>query len=396
MDEKKPLTKRFIEGCSLPQEKSAVAYYDEGKGGVDGFGVMVFSNGRKAFFILYGPNFKRRRMYLGSFGLLTVEEARNRARGLLSDYKTKGIDPLDEKQMKQEQKKIEENKRHTFEEWAETYLAEVKEYRKSFKDYKYHLGRAIEKFGEKNLVDITPRMIEEEFHCLTRKHSEIVANRWAATLQGCFRAAIRKGLIEKNPVVGLERNKEREGRTRALSDAEFDALLKAVEAHPEPYERAAFLMLARTGARLGEVLAAKWTHFDFDSLLWTMPDTKAGRKQIIPIPQNLADVLQDLPRKSLYVVLGKDPLKPRYDLKNAWAAVLKASGIRPATLHDLRRTFCVRIARTAGLQIASKLLRHSDIRTTARHYAPIEAEQMREALEKNEAAVLQFKKRKEA
>lgn len=390
---KMKITKRALDALPFPQDKDREFYFDTEQ---KGFGVMVTKTGKKIFFFLYGDEWSRRRMRIDEYGKITVEVARDKARSLAADI-TKGGDPLNDEREKKEQKKIEKGKRRTFKDWAEAYLAEAKEKRKSYKDYKYHLGRAIETFGKKNLADITPRMIEEEFHRITKKYKKgIVANRWAATLQGCFKAAKKAGLIEINPVVGLERNKESEGRTRVLSDIEFEALLKAVDKHPEPYERVAFLMLMKTGARLGEVLHAKWEDFDFDSLLWTMPDTKAGHKQIIPIHQTLVEELQLLPRKGLYVVLGKNPLKPRYDLKNAWTAVLAASGIKRAMLHDLRRTFCVRIARTAGLQIASKLLRHSDLRTTARHYAPIEAEQMREALEKNEAAVLQFKKKKEA
>ncbi len=382
------LSKRTIDKLPTTDNPKGQIYLDDE---TRGFGVIVYPSGRKVFVFQYGKN-PRRRVRIGDYGPNTAEDARKRA-GKLRDMVNEGKDPLDERRAKEEQRRAEAGRRRTFKEWAETYLAEVKEYRKSFKDYKYHLGRAVERFGKKNLADITPRMVEEEFHRLTREHSEVVANRWAATLQGCFKAAKKRGLIDSNPVVGLDRNKEREGRTRTLSDAEFAALGRAIEEHPEPYERAAFLMLTKTGARLSEVLHARWEDFDFDSLLWTMPETKAGRKQTIPIHESLAAVLQSLPREGVFVVRGKNAFKPRYDLKNAWAAVLKASGIKRATLHDLRRTFCVRIARTAGLQIASKLLRHSDIRTTARHYAPVEAEQMREALERNEAAVLQFKKK---
>lgn len=386
------ITKRTVDALPVPVDRDREFYFDTVQ---RGFGVMVTRAGKKIFFFLYGDEHNRRRMRIDEFGKITVEMARERAEKLAAKV-TNGLDPLNVKKTERERKRVEEGKKRKFGEWAAEYLAMAKEKRKSFKDYRYHLGRAIEAFGKKNLSEITPDMVKREFRRLTEKHSEIVANRWAATLRGCFTAAQREGLIEANPVAGLEKNHEREGRTRALSDAEYAALVKAIREHPNEYERAAFLMLTETGARLGEVLHAKWEDFDFDSLLWNMPETKAGHPQTIPIHEDLAAVLQSLPRDGLYVVRGKYPFKPRCDLKNAWAAVLKASGIDRATLHDLRRTFCVQVARVAGIHAASKILRHSDIRVTARHYAPMEAEEMREALKKRRAAVVQFKKKKAA
>lgn len=54
------------------------------------------------------------------------------------------------------------------------------------------------------------------------------------------------------------------------------------------------------------------------------------------------------------------------------------------TIHDLRRTFGLHIAQRAGLHVASKLLRHSDIRITERVYVPLGFEALREAIEENQ------------
>jgi len=385
------LTKKVIDQLPRSTNPSGTRYFDSL---VTGFQVAVYPSGKKTFHFSYYVGKLKRFIAIGEYGSITPEDARKEAERLRADVNM-GKNPANEKRERRQQQQDEILRRYKFKDWAETYLAEVKEYRKSYKDFKHHLGRAIATFGKENLADITPRMVEAEFKRITRHRSEIVANRWAATLQGCFRVAKKRGLIEINPVVGLERNQEHPGRTRALSDAEYVALTKAIREHPNPYERAAFLLLTETGARLGEVLHAKWEDFDFESLRWTMPDTKAGKTQTIPIVQKLADELQLLPRIGLYVVLGKDPLKPRFDLKNAWAAVLAASGIKKANLHDLRRTFCVQVARKSGLYMASRLLRHADIRTTARHYAPVEIEQMRDALEDREAQLDPVKKKAE-
>jgi integrase len=59
------------------------------------------------------------------------------------------------------------------------------------------------------------------------------------------------------------------------------------------------------------------------------------------------------------------------------------AGEEPAKLlegvhvHDLRRTYGLRVARHAGILAASKLLRHSDARVTSRVYAPLGLDELR-------------------
>ena len=66
--------------------------------------------------------------------------------------------------------------------------------------------------------------------------------------------------------------------------------------------------------------------------------------------------------------------------------ISKATGIEDVRIHDIRRSFGLRIARTAGLHVASKLLRHHSVTQTERAYAPLGLDDLREALKKaNEA-----------
>lgn len=65
-----------------------------------------------------------------------------------------------------------------------------------------------------------------------------------------------------------------------------------------------------------------------------------------------------------WVIPGRDPNGHRADLKRPWQKIREATGLLDVTIHDVRRTFGLYVTRTAGLQVASKLLRHSDIRVT--------------------------------
>jgi integrase len=92
-------------------------------------------------------------------------------------------------------------------------------------------------------------------------------------------------------------------------------------------------------------------------------------------------MLQDLPRDSIYIIAGKFPDRPRSDLKRPWVHLTKAAELDNARINDLRRTFGLQITQSSGLHFASKLLRHSDVRVTEQHYAPLDINEQRKALE---------------
>ena len=61
-------------------------------------------------------------------------------------------------------------------------------------------------------------------------------------------------------------------------------------------------------------------------------------------------------------------------------------------LHDLRRTAGLTAARVGGLQVAQRLLGHADIATTAKVYAPLTTDDLREHQAKAVAKILPLKR----
>jgi integrase len=213
----------------------------------------------------------------------------------------------------------------------------------------------------------------------------------------------------ENPARGIIRNPERPkerflsteefGRlAEALSKAETDGLPYSVDESgqnakhapkPEnrrrfvdPYAAAAIRLLMLTGARLREILHARWENVDFERGILFLADSKTGRK---PVYLNTAalDILAALPRirGNQYVIAGANENKPRADLKNPWRAVTAAAGLEGLRLHDLRHSFAsVGAAASLGLPIIGKLLGHTQPSTTAR-YAHLDADPMRRAVQ---------------
>ena len=93
------ITKVIVEKLIIPKQikpgqTAQKRYYDDG---LKGFGVRVTSGGTKAFFIeklIFG---KLKRLTLGTYPALTVEQARKEAQKKIGQIAT-GIDPIAEKQ----------------------------------------------------------------------------------------------------------------------------------------------------------------------------------------------------------------------------------------------------------------------------------------------------------
>ncbi|MBN1356915.1 tyrosine-type recombinase/integrase [bacterium] len=310
-------------------------------------------------------------MVIGEYGKITPEEARRKARKILADADD-GHDPLREKQ--------ESRQILTFSDWVDQYLEQVKLQKKHPREDIRYLGQTVELWGNLPLPEIKTEDIRKEFMKRVNTGKRSAANRWLASVRACLQAAWREDLLDINPAMKVKPTSEPAPRKRVLSDAEFKRLIDAIDQLPDLHARAAFRLLVETGARLSEVLHAKWTDLDFDNALWNVPSPKSGKPQVIPLLSEIVDMLKDIPRSSVYVIAGRIQDNPRHDLKKPWKFLLEAAKLEGVTIHDLRRTFGLQVTRSSGLHIASKLLRHSDIRVTERHYAPLDIEEQRKAL----------------
>jgi integrase len=154
---------------------------------------------------------------------------------------------------------------------------------------------------------------------------------------------------------------------------------------------AAIRLLILTGARLREILHAKWEYVDWDRGLMHLPDSKTGKKTIY-LPSPALTVLQSLRRdgKSPYLIPSSTPwkrdgtkeqleFKPRADLKKPWSAICRVAELQCVRIHDLRHSFAALGAGASlGLPIIGKLLGHIQPATTAR-YAHLDADPLRRA-----------------
>jgi integrase len=150
----------------------------------------------------------------------------------------------------------------------------------------------------------------------------------------------------------------------------------------DPFAVAAIRLLILTGARLREILHARWEHVDFERGVIFLPDSKTGKKPIYLSAASLA-ILAALPHVegNPFVIPGERAGRPRIDLKRPWAALTKAAGLDGVRIHDLRHSFAsIGAGASHGLPIIGKLLGHTQAATTHR-YAHLDADPMRRAAE---------------
>lgn len=188
-----------------------------------------------------------------------------------------------------------------------------------------------------------------------------------------FTLAIQNDWRSDNPCKGVERFPE-DQRWEYLSPDQVEALLSACDHYEDQGAATAIRLLLFTGARLQEVLKAKWDQFDLEAGVWIKPSHHTKTK--IRHHLHLASLVTTMLRKmragdpdGTFLFPGRDGDKPRSDLNRPWPAILKLAGL-PLNFrrHDLRRTTASFMLSTgAGLSTVGKALGHTQASTTHRY-----------------------------
>jgi integrase-like protein len=156
-------------------------------------------------------------------------------------------------------------------------------------------------------------------------------------------AARRDEAGEANPAKGIEKFPEKK-RERYLTPDELGRLrdsLAVFEANGGyPFAAAAIRLLALTGARLHEVLDARWAEVDVGRNILFLRGSKTGAKPLY-LSAAAQAVLADLPRleHNEHLIPGAHHGKPKSNLVGPWSIIRKAAGLPDVRLHDLRHSY---------------------------------------------------------
>jgi integrase len=372
------LTKSVVERLS-----PAVADYVVWDAQLPGFGVRVKPSGVKSYVVQY-RNRKTggsRRKTIGQHGpLLTFHKARERARIILADA-LKGNDPIaDDRAIRAAP---------TINELAADYLAQhalPKKRARSVENDRSMLDRIIlPRLGGKKVNAVQSRDINA-LH-VAMKDTPYQANRVLALMSKMFSLAMKWGWSSDNPVKGLERYHE-ERRERWLSDDELGRLLGALSTHLNQRAANAVRFQLLTGARIGEVLSARWSDVDLTRGVWIKPShhTKQNRTEHLPLSAPALALLAEMRERAgaveRYLFPGDAPDKPLQGIKKFWRSITEQTGLKDYRLHDNRHTHASHLVSSGlSLEIVGRLLGHTNPLTTKR-YAHLADDPLRAAAER--------------
>jgi len=372
-------TVKWIEGLKPgPTERW---YWDREQRGL---GLRLNTKGEAWFVVQYRVKHtaRRRRLALGRYGTITLDEAKNRARRYLSA----GLDGKD-LHAEGQAKALRLTFNGLADQWLELHVR-AKRATRTVKDYEDVLRRYLRPALGTHLVEEIRRT---DVLMLHRRMSATpkVANYAVIVGKAAVNFGTKQGLLPlglHNPFGGVELYGA-EGRERFLSEAE---LIRIGEALAELetttmvslWGAAALRLLIFTGARSDEILTLEWTWVNFDESALLLPRSKTGKRRIA-LNAAAIEVLKAIPRvrRNPYVIVGKKAGEHLVSLQKPWKLVCAKAKVKNCRIHDLRHSYASFAASDGlSLHMIGKLLGHKVPATTAR-YAHLAEDALRRANE---------------
>lgn len=382
------ITKSFVDRITPPPSsadgKPNQAFYRDSA--IPGFGLRVTSGGAKSFIAEKRIHGKVKRITLGRYGNLTVEQARKEAMTLLGQVAT-GKDPIAER-------KAQTVKGTTLLQTFEDYLATRKDLKAStIHDYQRSIDGAFADWQHKPLIEITKDMIELR-HRTLGKQSQARANNAMRLLRALFNHARRKyedakgsPIITLNPVDRLSDSRawyKVERRQTLIKPHQLPAWYQATLQLNAETTRDYLHFLLFTGLRRSEASRLPWADVDFEDRTFIIRETKNHRPHRLPLSDFLLTLLRRREAIAVndYVFPSNSARGYLVEPRTAVERVADLSGV-PFTLHDLRRSF-ITIAEGQEIpwSVLKLLMNHKDPNDVTAGYIITDVERLRGPMQK--------------
>ena len=197
-------------------------------------------------------------------------------------------------------------------------------------------------------------------------------------LRHLLNKAILWGYLKRNPAREVDKLRVKEKKIRFLTIEEVSTFLSACSSLMKPI----FLTAIHTGLRKSELFRLEWEDIDFDRRYVMVSNkkeahTKNYRNREIPMTSQLVDEFKKLKAESKngdgHVFVKHDGTPHRGEVRRPLESVIKQTGLKRFTLHDLRHTFASHLVMEGvDLPTVQKLMGHANISTTMiyAHLAP--------------------------
>jgi integrase len=255
----------------------------------------------------YSLGGKVRQVRIGAWPKMSLKELRSKRDALRGDVekarKGEGVDPLaakETKRLKKQADQIEAKQtqitrlqelaakdarmtvRGLFELWQRTDL-------RKRQDGGSEAVRAFEAdvfplIGDVAAADVTKAHIQRIIDTMLTRGVKRMTERVFSDLRQLFGFALDRDHIQADPTARIKKHKIGGSveRDRVLSEAELIEFFKRLpESGLVPSTLCALTIQLATITRIGEVLGTRWEHVDFERRLWTLPETKNGKRHTV-------------------------------------------------------------------------------------------------------------------
>lgn len=359
-----------------------------------GFGLCVYTTGRKGFVLIYRIAGQQKRFTIGVWPTWSVTAARDEAKRLIREI-DRGDDPLDTRKAARGAPTVKE----LAERFIEEHLPKLAPTNAS--DQKSMLEKLVlPEWKNRKVADITPTDVDRLLTKIAAgrarpskkkptqkrrkklappKPTPVRANRAGEMLRKMFNLAMLWKMRPDNPTFGFRRRPE-VARDRFLSFEEIERLANALAVDEDQRAASIIRLCMLTGARLGEVRTATFDQFNLDLAIWTKQAayTKQRRIHRVPISHEAVALIrlrrEIVPKGCPFLFPGDVPDQPVGDPKRFWPKMQKVAQIPDVRIHDLRHTFAsLLVSGGASLEMIGRLLGHTQIGTTQRYAHLIDA-----------------------
>jgi len=350
--------------------------------------LRVSSSGSKSFAVLKKDKTgKTKRITIGRFPDVSVSEARDKARAILSELSS-GIDPI-------EQKKALKQQSLSLQQLLDSYIENHTLKPSTIKSYQDNSRWGFSDWLNKPASKITEPMVLSRHKKLTTR-GKTKTNVAFRVLRAVLNYGHATKAIKSNPVAILSLTRlwhKNNKRNDLIASDQLSEWMQAVNnLTPWPHT-IAFKLMLYMGFRITETYSLEWKDVDLHSGLIIQRDTKNGTDHELPIPSALHPLISQLKTEAENgVARGKTkspflfPAKSRNGFHGYPKRQIKQINDQISfhfTPHMSRHTFTT-IAEAVGIPktMIDRLTNHTTTNDVTGGYIHTETETLREAINK--------------
>jgi integrase len=348
-------------GCEPGRKKTD--WYDDT---VTGFVLECRCTGGRTYYLRYEDTAGRQKQHkIGRFEDVSFSAAKKRAVQLRSEV-VMGGDPG---AAKAQAKAIP-----LYRELSAMHLADAKLHQRSYSTTEgYIRNHIVPRWGKVRLTDIDSRAVGQ---WLADKRADGLApatvEKIRVILGRSFELGARWGVpgTEKNPTRGVSRKPLNNARERFLSAEEAARLRVAVAASQNTQLQYVVGLLLLTGARVRELLDARWEHVDVERQTWVIPTSKSGKSRHVPMSKAALAIIETLPRfkDCEWLIPNPETKKPFISITHSWQRARRVAKLPGLRIHDLRHSAASFMVNSGvDLFAVGKVLGHASYQSTQRY-----------------------------